>query len=247
MIRFQDVDFTYPTRPGSQILKGLNLVIPKGQVVGLVGGSGGGKSTLLRLISRFYETDKGRLFISGHDIRTIPPAELSQRIAWVTQEPQLFPISIAENIAYGYPPGTWTMDDIIRVAKLANVDAFVRNLPNGYETTVGEGGRSLSGGQKQRVAIARALLRDPEILLLDEPTSALDAESEAYVQSAFTNAFAGRTVLIVAHRLSTIQSADRVIVLSDGRVVEDGKPEMLREDTQGAYHALLQQQALVVP
>eukprot|EP00617_Octactis_speculum_P026818 CAMPEP_0185771474 /NCGR_PEP_ID=MMETSP1174-20130828/64324_1 /TAXON_ID=35687 /ORGANISM="Dictyocha speculum, Strain CCMP1381" /LENGTH=640 /DNA_ID=CAMNT_0028457357 /DNA_START=300 /DNA_END=2222 /DNA_ORIENTATION=- len=246
-IRFEGVHFAYPTRKGQKILQGLNLDLKSGEVVGLVGGSGGGKSTVLRLLLHLYDPDEGRILIGDRDVASIPQAELSQRIAMVTQEPQLFPISIAENIAYGLPEGCWTMDQVKRAAVLANVDSFVKNLPEGYATPVGEGGASLSGGQKQRVAIARAIIRDPAILVLDEPTSALDGESEALVLDALETAFEGRTVIVIAHRLSTIARADRIVVLQSGRNIEEGSPLELKEKPQGAYAKLLQPSSTLLP
>ena len=164
------------------MLKGLTLTVAPGEVVGLVGGSGGGKSTILRLLSGFYAADAGSVRLNGKAVLDFAEKELASKIAWVTQEPQLFPVSIAENIAYGLPKGSWTMADVERAARLANAHTFADALPQKYGTLVGEGGGGLSGGQRQRIAIARALMRDPEVLLLDEPTSALDAESEELVQ-----------------------------------------------------------------
>mmetsp|Transcript_51599 Transcript_51599/g.117463 ORF Transcript_51599/g.117463 Transcript_51599/m.117463 type:complete len:765 (+) Transcript_51599:173-2467(+) len=246
-LSMEGVHFEYPSRAGAPVLRGLNLEVGKGEVIGLVGGSGGGKSTVLRLLCGFYQPDRGRVLLDGCEVSGLGPKELARRISWVTQEPQLFPISIEENIAYGLEPGSWGASDIERCARLANAHAFVAALPRGYQTVVGAGGGSLSGGQRQRVAIARALMRDPEVLLLDEPTSALDADSEALVTMALRNAFVGRTVVVVAHRLATVQRSDRIVVLERGTVAEEGRPLELAERKDGAYARLLRRQAEALP
>eukprot|EP00904_Undaria_pinnatifida_P004744 jgi/Undpi1/14270/HiC_scaffold_9.g03919.m1 len=221
-VDFRSVSFGYPTRSGVLILDKLSFTARQGETVAVVGSSGSGKSTILRLLCRFYDPDGGVVTLAGRDLSTYGARDISNTISWVTQEPQLFPISVKENIAYGLPEGSYSMDDVYEAAKNANIHSFIYGLPDGYDTLVGEGGASLSGGQKQRVAIARALIRDPEVLLLDEPTSALDVESEKLVQDALDRAGQGRTVILVAHRLATIQRADRILVMQDGAVVESG-------------------------
>eukprot|EP00752_Nemacystus_decipiens_P006022 g5439.t1 len=239
-VDFESVSFGYPTRSGVLVLDGLNLKVRPGEKIAVVGSSGGGKSTILRLLCRFYDPDGGRILLGGRDLSTYNPVDISNVVSWVTQEPQLFPISVRDNIAYGLVDGSYDVNDVHEAAKAANIHNFVCGLPEGYDTLVGEGGASLSGGQKQRVAIARALIRDPEVLLLDEPTSALDAESERLVQDALDTAGIGRTVILIAHRLSTIQRADRIVVMQDGRVVESGKhPELL--SLGGVYAGLYKQ------
>eukprot|EP00903_Cladosiphon_okamuranus_P020901 g19194.t1 len=239
-VDFESVSFGYPTRSGVLVLDGLDLTVRPGEKIAVVGSSGGGKSTILRLLCRFYDPDGGRILLRGRDLSTYNAADISKLVSWVTQEPQLFPVSVRENIAYGLAEGSYDVSDVHEAAKAANIHNFVCGLPEGYDTLVGEGGASLSGGQKQRVAIARALIRDPEVLLLDEPTSALDAESERLVQDALDTAGIGRTVILIAHRLSTIQRADRIIVMQDGRVVESGKhPELL--SLGGVYAGLYKQ------
>lgn len=239
-VEFCSVCFGYPTRPGVPVLDDLSLFVQPGEKVAVVGSSGGGKSTILRLLCRFYEPDAGTICLGGRDLSTYDGNEISKSISWVTQEPQLFPISVRENIAYGFADGAYTMADVENAAMAANIHSFVIGLPEGYETLVGEGGASLSGGQKQRVAIARALIRDPEVLLLDEPTSALDTESERLVQEALDRAAEGRSVILIAHRLATIQRADRVLVMQNGRVVESGKHEELMS-LGGVYAGLYKQ------
>ncbi|CBJ27348.1 ATP-binding cassette, sub-family B, member 8 precursor [Ectocarpus siliculosus] len=237
-VEFDSVSFGYPTRSGVLVLDGLNLTVRPGEKVAVVGSSGGGKSTILRLICRFYDPQGGSILLGGRDLSTYKPADISNVVSWVTQEPQLFPISVRENIAYGM--GSYSMEDVYKAAKSANIHNFVSELPEGYDTLVGEGGASLSGGQKQRVAIARALIRDPEVLLLDEPTSALDVESERLVQDALDTAGKGRTVILIAHRLATIQRADRIVVMQNGRLVESGKHEELLS-LGGVYAGLYKQ------
>ncbi|KAL6650917.1 hypothetical protein ACP70R_009842 [Stipagrostis hirtigluma subsp. patula] len=219
-IVFEDVHFSYPSRPDTPVLNGVNLTIPEGATVGLVGGSGSGKSTIISLLQRFYTPDTGQILLDGHDIGTLNVEWLRSQIGLVSQEPILFATSIRENILFGNE--TASLKQIVAVAKMANAHDFITKLPQGYETNVGQFGTQLSGGQKQRIAIARALIRDPRILLLDEATSALDAESERTVQDALDRASVGRTTVIVAHRLSTLRKADVIAVLDAGRVVESG-------------------------
>ncbi|CAB1110024.1 ABC [Ectocarpus sp. CCAP 1310/34] len=237
-VDFNCVSFGYPTRSGVLVLDGLSLTVRPGEKVAVVGSSGGGKSTILRLICRFYDPQGGSILLGGRDLSSYNPADISNVVSWVTQEPQLFPISVRENIAYGM--GSYSMEDVYKAAKSANIHNFVSELPEGYDTLVGEGGASLSGGQKQRVAIARALIRDPEVLLLDEPTSALDVESERLVQDALDTAGKGRTVILIAHRLATIQRADRIVVMQNGRLVESGKHDELLS-LGGVYAGLYKQ------
>ncbi|KAF1313866.1 Atp-binding cassette sub-family b member 10, partial [Globisporangium splendens] len=224
-IQFEDVHFRYPTRPDSEIFHGLNLEVKPNETIALVGPSGCGKSSVTALLARFYELDRegssGKILLDGVDIATLNPTELRGIIGAVPQEPPLFACSIRDNIAYGCQ-GDATEEDVIRAAKTANAHDFIMSFPDGYNTIVGERGQALSGGQKQRVAIARALIKEPKILILDEATSALDPESEKLVQDAVDRAKAGRTVILVAHRLSTIRSADRIAVILDGRVAEQG-------------------------
>ncbi|KAG7383998.1 Multidrug resistance protein 1 [Phytophthora boehmeriae] len=226
-IQFQSVGFAYPTRPESKIFSGLNLEVLPNETLALVGPSGCGKSSVTSLLARFYELDaagcSGKIMLDGADIATLNPADLRGLMGAVPQEPPLFACSIRDNIAYGCSEGQdASLEDVMWAAKTANAHDFIMSFPNGYDTIVGERGQALSGGQKQRVAIARALIKRPKILILDEATSALDPESERLVQDAVDRAKQGRTVILVAHRLSTIKSADRIAVISDGRVVEQG-------------------------
>ncbi|TLD47054.1 MAG: Lipid A export ATP-binding/permease protein MsbA [Accumulibacter sp.] len=224
-LRFSQVQFAYPSRPTAQVLNGLELSIPTGQTVALVGPSGAGKTTILQLVQRFYDVAGGAILVDGVDLRRLSLAELRRRIAVVPQEAVIFSGSIADNIAYGRAGAS--PDEIRAAASAAFVDDFVRRLPEGYDTVVGERGLRLSGGQRQRIAIARAMLKNAPLLLLDEATSSLDAESERAVQAALEVAMAGRTTIIVAHRLATVQRAERIIVVDHGRVVEDGTHALL--------------------
>ena len=217
-IRFRDVAFRY--RPETAALNGLSLVIPPGRTAALVGPSGAGKSTILNLIPRFYDPLSGAVEIDGQDIRTVTMASLREQIALVTQEPFLFDDTVRSNIAAGNPAATDAQ--IEAAAKAAAAHDFILQLPQGYDTVVGEAGLKLSGGQRQRIAIARAFLKDAPILLLDEATSALDAESERQVQAALRDLMVGRTTLVIAHRLSTVIDADIIFVVEQGRVAEQG-------------------------
>jgi len=241
-LTFSDVSFAYPTRPDAMVLNGVSFQISPNQVVALVGPSGGGKSTVAALISRFYDVQSGSILLDDISIETLQVNWLREHVAVVRQEPILFATSILDNIRYGRP--TATSEEVFSAAKAANAHDFVSAFPEGYETLVGERGVRLSGGQKQRIAIARAILKDPVLLILDEATSALDVESEHLVQEALERLMENRSSLVIAHRLSTIQHADRVVVLSEGRVVEEGRHDELLEQ-EGLYHRLVHKQFVV--
>jgi subfamily B ATP-binding cassette protein MsbA len=217
-IHFDGVSFAY--RAGETVLEDVDVVVPRGSVLALVGPSGAGKTTLLDLLGRFYEPTEGRITVDGTDLREFSITSLRESLGIVSQETVLFHDTVRANIAYGMPD---VSDEAVeRAARAANAHDFVTALPDGYDTVVGERGAELSGGQRQRIAIARAILRDPPILIFDEATSALDTESERLVQAAIERLLAGRTVFVIAHRLSTVQRSDRIVVLDDGRVVERG-------------------------
>jgi ATP-binding cassette subfamily B protein len=219
-LEFEDVHFTYTTREGDKIIDGLSFAVKKGETVALVGASGAGKSTVFALAQRFYDVTQGRVLIDGIDVREVDPHALRGRFAYVEQEPTIFAGTVRENIRFGKPDATG--GEIEQAARAALVHDFVMELPEAYETVVGERGVMLSGGQKQRVAVARALLKDAPILLLDEATSALDAESERVVQIALEHLMEGRTTVVIAHRLATIRDADRILVLEKGRLIDQG-------------------------
>ncbi|XP_063777546.1 ATP-dependent translocase ABCB1-like [Pseudophryne corroboree] len=240
-IQFKNVKFTYPSRPDIQVLKGINLTVPTGKTVALVGSSGCGKSTTVQLIQRFYDTEEGSITIDGEDIRNLNIRYLREMIGVVSQEPILFDTTIAENIRYGREDVT--MEEIERATKEANAYHFIMKLPDKYNTLVGERGAQLSGGQKQRIAIARALVRNPKILLLDEATSALDTESESVVQAALDKAREGRTTIVIAHRLSTIRNADTIAGFHEGVIVEQGSHSELMK-REGIYYKLVTMQTL---
>jgi subfamily B ATP-binding cassette protein MsbA len=222
-IVFDDVSFSYDER--QEVLHHINLDIAPGEIIALVGPSGAGKSTIFNLIPRFYDPSSGVITIDGTDLRSVTQASLRQQIGIVPQETLLFGGTIRENIRYGRLDAT--EDDIIAAAKAANAHSFITELPDGYETIVGERGIRLSGGQRQRVAIARAILKDPRILLLDEATSSLDSESEHEVQEALARLMQNRTTVIIAHRLSTVRIAHRIAVLEHGNIIELGTHEEL--------------------
>lgn len=232
-IEFRGVDFAYHAEP---ILKGVSFVAEGGKSTAIAGPSGAGKSTIISLIPRFYDPDRGRILIDGQDIRHVTKQSLREKLAFVSQAPVMFEGSIRDNIRYGRADATDA--EIEEAARQAYAHDFILALPDGYDTPVGENGLNLSGGQRQRLSIARALVRNAPILLLDEATSALDSESEAAVQKAIQHAMRGRTVVVIAHRLSTISEADKIIVMEDGRIVEEGTHEMLAQEEAGLYARL---------
>lgn len=242
-ICLEDVDFSYPVRPDVEILRGLNLTLKCGTVTALVGPSGAGKSTVVQLLARFYEPTRGRITVAGEDLRTFDKSEWARVVSMVNQEPVLFSVSVGENIAYALPDEYVSKDDVIKAAKAANAHEFIISMPQGYDTLVGERGGLLSGGQRQRIAIARALLKNAPILILDEATSALDTVSERLVQEALDQLMKGRTTLVIAHRLSTVQNADQIALCSDGKIAELGTHLELLE-RKGQYASLVDTQRL---
>lgn len=239
-VTLEGVRFAYPSRPDVTVLRDIDMELKPGEIVALVGPSGSGKSTIASLIPRFYDPDEGGVLIDGVSVRELEPDWLRRQIGAVAQEPILFSTSIAENIRYGREDAT--DEELEAAARAANAHDFIVQFPEGYQTSVGERGVQLSGGQKQRIAIARAVLKNPRILILDEATSALDAESEFLVKEALDRLMAGRTTLIIAHRLSTVRDASRVMVLDQGRVVQSGTHGELMEEREGIYHRLVQRQ-----
>jgi ATP-binding cassette, subfamily B, bacterial len=222
-VAWEGVSFEYG--PGRPVLRGIDLRVPAGRTVAIVGPTGAGKSTLLSLVPRFYDPQRGRVTIDGSDVRDFQLASLRRQIAIVLQPPLVFPVSIRENIAYGRPEAS--LDEVVKAARQAAADDFIARLPTGYDTVVGESGVTLSEGEKQRLTIARAILRDAPILLLDEPTSSVDAGTEALIMRALERLAAGRTTFVIAHRLSTVRAADLIVVLRDGAIVEAGTFDQL--------------------
>jgi ATP-binding cassette, subfamily B, bacterial len=237
-VSFEGVDFGYVE--GEPVLHGIDLDVQSGELVAIVGPTGAGKSTLVSLIPRFYDPQRGRVLIDGRDIRGIRLRSLRSRIAVVPQEPILFEGTIFENIAYGRPAAT--EEDVLRAARASIVDDFVERLPDGYETMLGEAGATLSGGERQRLSIARALVRDAPILILDEPTSSLDPRSERLLVEALQNLIRDRTTFVIAHRMSTVSNADTVVVLSSGRIIESGTHDELMRIRDGLYRSYLELQ-----
>ncbi len=236
---FDNVGFAYPDEPGEKVLDKINFSVNKGEVVALVGPSGGGKSTLVDLLPRFYDVTSGTIKFDGTDIRDLKIEDLRKFIGIVTQETILFNDSIKNNICYG--SSNFSEEKIIEAAKIANAHNFIIEMPNGYNTEIGERGVKLSGGQRQRLAIARALLKNPEIMIFDEATSALDNESEKLVQEALDRLMKSRTVVVIAHRLSTIKNADKILVLQDGEIIQSGSHDSLLEQG-GLYKKLYEMQ-----
>uniref|UniRef100_A0A914GUG2 Uncharacterized protein n=1 Tax=Globodera rostochiensis TaxID=31243 RepID=A0A914GUG2_GLORO len=242
-IEFQNVHFSYPTRPDNPILRGLSFIVEPGEVVALVGPSGSGKSSCIALLEHFYAPEGGKVLVDGVPIREFDHQYIHNKVALVGQEPVLFGRSVAENIAYGVE--RCTIVDVVEAAKMANAHAFIQQTRDQYDTNVGEQGSQMSGGQKQRIAIARALVRQPAILLLDEATSALDTESEHLVQEAIYKNLKGRSVILIAHRLSTVEKADKIVVMSRGRLEQIGTHEQLLAQ-EGMYRSLVQRQMITV-
>ncbi|KAM7177249.1 ATP-dependent translocase ABCB1-like [Macrochelys suwanniensis] len=240
-IEFRDIHFVYPTRPEAQVLQGLSVKVNKGDTLALVGSSGCGKSTSIQLLERFYDPMAGQVFADGFDTKSLHLQWLRSKLGIVSQEPILFDCSIAENIQYGDNSRVVSQEEVEEAAKAANIHTFIENLPEKYNTRVGDKGAQLSGGQKQRIAIARALVRKPAVLLLDEATSALDTESEKIVQKALDDARKGRTCIIIAHRLTTVQNADVIAVIHNGKVAEQGTHRQLLAK-EGHYYALVNAQ-----
>ena len=239
-IEYKDLWFAYHKGDDGYVLKGINLTVQKGKTIALVGQSGSGKTTLADMLCRFYECSKGQLLIDGIDIKQLNLQSLRKHIGVVTQESILFNDTVLNNIAFGLTDVT--KEQIIQAAKIANAHDFIMQMPNGYETTIGDRGGKLSGGQRQRLSIARAVLKNPEILILDEATSALDTESEKLVQEALTNLMKNKTSIVIAHRLSTIANADEIIVMDKGEIIERGNHQQL-SSLNGAYKKLCDMQS----
>jgi ATP-binding cassette subfamily B protein len=239
-VEFSNVEFSYPGRPDIEVLKGINFKIKQGETVAIVGSSGGGKSTIAQLMMNFYELSKGDILIDNNSIKDIKTTSLRKSIGLVSQEPILISESIFDNISYSDHDAT--MEEVKYAAEQAYAHDFIMSFPDGYDTLVGEKGVQLSGGQKQRIAIARAILKNPSLLILDEATSALDAESEAIVQKALDNITNNRSTIVIAHRLSTVKKADRILVLDKGKISQEGTHEELLLNKDGFYKNLTEHQ-----
>lgn len=242
-IELRDIKHIYPSRPEVEVIRNMNIVIPAGKVTALVGASGSGKSTIIGLVERFYDPVGGQVLLDGHDISTLNLRWLRENISLVSQEPVLFGTTIYGNVCHGLIGTKWEnaseeekRELVVNACIMSNADGFIRSLPEGYETNVGERGFLMSGGQKQRIAIARAIVSDPKILLLDEATSALDTRSEGVVQAALDAASKGRTTIVIAHRLSTIKTADNIVVMLNGEIVESGTHDALLERRSAYFH-----------
>lgn len=233
-VAFEDVYFSYSN--GMPVVKGLSLHIPAGDTAAIVGATGAGKSTVIKLLLRFYDVQSGTVRLDGHDLRDLKTADLRSAIGLVSQDVFLFHGTVRENIAYGTPDATDAQ--IIEAAKIAEAHEFILSLPEGYDTVVGERGQKLSGGQRQRISIARAILKDPPVLILDEATSAVDNETEAAIQRSLEKIAIGRTTIVIAHRLSTVRNADHIFVLDDGQLKEKGRHEALVNQANGIYAGL---------
>jgi ATP-binding cassette subfamily B protein/subfamily B ATP-binding cassette protein MsbA len=236
-VAWEAVSFHYV--PGQPVLQGVDLHVDAGQTVAIVGHTGAGKSTLLSLLPRFYDPQQGRVSLDGIDVRELRLRDLRRQITMVLQPPILFPLTIHENIAYGRPESA--REDVVRAAQAARIHDFIASLPQGYDTVLDELGATVSEGEKQRLTIARALLRDAPVLILDEPTSSVDSQTETSIMEGLRLLAAGRTTFIIAHRLSTVRQADRIVVLRSGRIVEQGGfDELLRADGEFALLCRLQ-------